>query len=335
MENRGKALIIYGPTVTGKTNLAISLAQKLNGELISADSRQVYKGLDIGTGKVSFDSEVEKHSGYWIVDGVKIRGFDLIKPPVFEPGSKKYYEPGSGPETFTAADFLKFAHSSMIQIIELNKLPIVVGGTGFYIKALIDGIDSIGIPKDEKLRRQLEKLTIGQLYQKLLGLDKTRAKAMNDSDRANPRRLIRAIEIAKDSLTPGVSKVASEHTPGVSLVVGQTAPNEYLYRRADKWLETRLKKGMIDEVRDLIKNGTDPIWLESLGLEYRWLTRFILGKITQEKALERLRGDIHSLIRRQKTWFKQFKTILLFDISQPGWSHQLEKTVKDWYNEAQ
>src|SRR3989344_7351927 len=144
-------LVIYGPTASGKTDLAIKLARKFNGEIISADSRQVYKGLDIGTGKVSFDSKVEKHKGFWIVDDVKVYGFDLVKAG----------------EQFTAADFLTFASTTMIRIILANKLPIVVGGTGFYIKALIDGIGSIGVPPNSKLRRQLDILPVDQLYQKL------------------------------------------------------------------------------------------------------------------------------------------------------------------------
>src|SRR3972149_6084922 len=173
-------LVIYGPTATGKTTLAIELAQKYNGELISADSRQVYRGLDIGTGKVSFTSKIGKHQGFWIVDDVKIHGFDLVNPG----------------QRFSVADFLTFANSSIVQTIKLNKLPIIVGGTGFYIKALINGIGSIGIPLNPKLRQQLEKLSTTDLYQKLLEINPKRAQSMNDSDRKNPRRLIRAIEIS-------------------------------------------------------------------------------------------------------------------------------------------
>src|SRR4030042_2644181 len=119
-------LVIYGPTVTGKTNLAIELAKNFNGELISADSRQVYRNLDTGTGKVSFQSQVEKHKGYWIVDGVKINGFDLITPG----------------KRFSAADFVKFSSTKIVQIIRAKKLPMIVGGTGFYIKVLLEGIDT-------------------------------------------------------------------------------------------------------------------------------------------------------------------------------------------------
>ncbi|MEK9146811.1 MAG: tRNA (adenosine(37)-N6)-dimethylallyltransferase MiaA [Patescibacteria group bacterium] len=307
-------LLIFGPTVTGKTALAIDIAKKLNGEIISADSRQVYKGLDIGTGKVSFDTPSQKHSGYWIVDGIKIHGFDLV-------------EPG---QNFTAADFLKFASTTMRQIHQIGKLPIIVGGTGFYIKALTSGIKSIGIPKDQKLRRKLEKLSTQNLYQQLLKLDLSRAKSINESDRQNPRRLIRAIEIATYKKYQGNTKYKILNTK--YLIIGLTAPNAYLYQRADNWLDQRLQKGMIDEVKNLLEKKVNPKWLDGLGLEYRWWTRYLTGQIKKYQARERLRGDIHNFIRHQKTWFKQFENISIFDISKPDWRHQLEKTIKDWYD---
>jgi len=312
-----KLLIIYGPTATGKTALAIDLAKKYDGELISADSRQVYRGLDIGSGKVSFSSKVEKHRGYWIVNGVKIHGFDLVNPG----------------EQFSVADFLKLTHTTMIQIIGVNKLPIVVGGTGFYIKALIDGISSIGIPQDPALRRQLEGLSVDQLYQKLLEIDPSRAKSMNESDRANPRRLIRAIEIATYNKKPETrnQKLTTElpnYQTTNCLLLGLTAPNSYLYSRCDKWLEERLNHEMIDEVKNLLNQNIDPKWFDNLGLEYRWLSRYLLGKISREEAIDRLKGDIHSFIRRQKTWFRQFKSLNLSDISKPDWRQELEKKLK-------
>ena len=297
--------------------MAIDLAKKYNGELISADSRQVYRGLDIGTGKVDFKSKVTKHKGFWIVDGVKIHGFDLVKPGDF----------------FTVVDFLKFTNTTMIQIIGVNKLPIVVGGTGFYIKALIDGIGSVGIEPDPELRARLEKLPVSNLYQKLLEVNQTRARSMNQSDRANPRRLIRAIEITiHKTSTSEESKPTSEVT-GYSLpitsylIVGLTAPNDFLYKRADKWLDTRLEHGLIDEVRRLLDQKVKPQWLDDLGLEYRWVSRYLKNKIDYNQMVEMLKGDIHSFIRRQKTWFNKFKSIKLYDISEPNRQAQLEKIV--------
>jgi len=112
------------------------------------------------------------------------------------------------------------------------------------------------------------------------------------------------------------------------LIVGLTAPNAYLYTRSDKWLSKRLSHGLIDEVKNLLDQKVSPKWLESLGLEYRWLSRYLLGQITKEEAINRLKGDTHSFIRRQKTWFRQFPTIKLFDISKPNWQRDLEISVQ-------
>ena len=313
-------LAIYGPTQTGKTNLAISLAKKYNGELISADSRQVYKGLDIGSGKVNFGDSVEKHAGYWIVNGVRINGFDLTDPG----------------QQFSAADFLEFAKSSISQITDKKKLPIIIGGTGFYIKALLEGIGSLGVPSDPELRRKLEKLSTDVLYQKLLQLSKNRAESMNESDRANPRRLIRAIEIANYKKNQGLrikdEKDTKYQIPNTKyLFLGLTAPNEFLFKKSDFWLEERISHGLIEEVKSLLKEGIDPKWLEDLGLEYRWITKYLLTETSYEESLIRLKGDIHSFIRRQKTWFLKFKRIRLFDISDNDYQASIEKTVSLWY----
>ena len=313
-------LIIYGPTQTGKTDLALQLARKFQGELISADSRQVYKGLDIGSGKVGFSDVVSKHHGYWTVNGVRINGFDLADPG----------------QQFSAADFLKFAHTTMIQIIEAKKIPIVVGGTGFYIKALLDGIGSIGIPADWKLRSGFEKSSRDNLYKHLLLINPKRAKSMNRSDRANPRRLIRAIEVAtykkyqvSSIKNQGNTKYKIPNTK--YLILGLTASNEFLYRKADNWLEERIQKGLIDEVKKFLEGGVDSKWLEDLGLEYRWITRYLLGELSYEESLSRLKGDIHSFIRRQKTWFKKIKDVWFFDICNDDYQALIEKTVGLWY----
>lgn len=322
-----KAIIIYGPTATGKTALAIKLAKIYNGEIISADSRQVYKGLDIGTGKVSFESHVEKFKGYWIVDGIKIYGFDLVSPG----------------DQFTVWDFLKFSSDTMIRIIRTKRLPVIVGGTGFYIKTLNDGIETIGIPANSGLRKELEKLSREELYKYLIKINRAKAKSMNKSDSLNPRRLIRAIEIAM--YLQSTSEVKSSRYPDntsevkEALVFGLTAPNIYLYERADKSFDSRLKHGMTDEIKSLLSNGVNSNWLDNLGLEYRWLTRSILGQISKEDALKKCKGELHSFIRHQKTWFKQFKNDLpagrqvkIYDITRPLWENKLLHDVELWYN---
>ena len=310
-------LVIFGPTATGKTDLALGLANKFNGELISADSRQVYKNLDITSGKANFGLKVEKHNRYWIVDGVKIHGFDLVDPG----------------QNFSASDFIKFAKTAVAQIIKTSKLPIIVGGTGFYIQTFIGGLDSVGIAPDANLRSQLEKLSTTLLYQKLLITNPKRAKSMNQSDKKNPRRLIRAIEITSSGQNPNTQNKTLHPTPYTlnPLIIGLTAPNQYLYKKADNWLKIRLKNGMVEEVKNLIDNNVNNKWLEQLGLECRWLTRYQIGEISEDEATERLRGDIHSFIRRQKTWFSKFKNIKLYDITNPAYKDLIENQVALWY----
>lgn len=305
-------LVIYGPTATGKTALALKIAKKYKGEIISADSRQVYKGLDIGTGKISPEMEFTKHNKYWLVEGIKVRGFDLVDP------SKR----------FSAADFIELAKSSVAEIIKSKKLPIIVGGTGFYIKTFLDGLETQGIKPNWKLRKRLEKLTSKELFQMLKKNNPKQAKKMNISDKQNPRRLIRAIEV---SLSPYQSEEAKPISTNLYMMVGLTAPNDFLYKKANSWLSARLKLGILEEVESLIRSEVNPLWLENLGLEYRWLTRFVLGRIEKSEALEGLRRDIHSFIRRQKTYFRQFPTIELYDISKKGISELLEKRVELWY----
>jgi len=302
-----KTLIVYGPTATGKTTLALSLAKKYNGQIISADSRQVYKGLDIGSGKVSFDDKVEKGNSLWIVNGVKVYGFDLCLPG----------------ENFTAADFINSTITSLKKIKREGKLPIIVGGTGFYIKVLIDGLQSYGIPSDVNLRAKLNKLTKEQLHVQLKEIDQQRLDAMNFSDKNNPRRLIRAIEIALSGKTEqGIEPIVTNIK-----LIGLTANNSYLYQRSDAWLETRLAHGLIEELERLLKKKIDPEWLEKLGLEYRWLTRYLTGELSLDQAIDSLMGDTHDFIRRQKTWFSKFKGITLYDVEDKNFREQLEKDL--------
>lgn len=303
-------LVIYGPTTTGKTNLAIILAKKYSGEIISVDSRQVYRRLDIGTGKVSPQSKIEKHQNYWVVNKVKIWGFDLVDPE----------------EKFTVVDFIEFANQKIQVLQKEKKLPILVGGTGFYIKSILDGIQTADIKADPQLRSKLEKLTVTELFNMLANLDPRKAILLNRSDKFNSRRLIRAIEVAvsgKDATGPKTPAILQDN-----LMIGLTAPNKYLFDRADVWIKTRLIMGMVQEVKNLLQDGVDPKWLKQLGLEYRWLTRYLKGEIDYDSAISRLQGNIHDFIRRQKTWFKQFPQIKLYDISKKNYQHQIALLLK-------
>lgn len=315
-------LVVYGPTVSGKTSLAIALTKKFGGEIISADSRQIYKSLDIGTGKIPFESSFEKHNNYWIVDGVKINGFDITSPP----------------SLFSSADFKNFASPIIKNLQEKHILPIVAGGSGFYIKTLLSNYSTFGIVQNPKLRKELENKSASELYEELLRVNKKKALSLNDSDRKNPRRLIRAIEVtnyqsASKNLTTNhrLSTIYPDKGRTNFLIIGLNAPNNYLFKKADDWLDLRLKKGLIEEISTLLENSIPPAWLDSLGLEYRWISRYLLKEIDKDTAIERLKGDIHSLIRRQKTYFTQFKNITIFDVSKKDWEKELKEKVTTWY----
>jgi len=192
-----KVLIICGPTAVGKTALGVRLAKELNGEIISADSRQVYKGMDIGTGKdlpVNPKFEIlnpkqilnskfqilNYQIGYYEIDGVKVWLLDIVEPDC----------------QFSVADYVRCANSVIEDIWRRGKLPILVGGTGFYIKAIVDGIETIGVGPDWSLRRKLSNYQIIKLSNLLKKIDLEKWKRMNESDQKNPRRLVRAIEVA-------------------------------------------------------------------------------------------------------------------------------------------
>lgn len=316
-EIRKKLLIILGPTATGKTDMAIYLAKKFNGELISCDSRQVYKGLDIGTGKLpGGEVEFSKHDGYWIIDGVKIWGYDIVSPT---------YQ-------YTAGDFIKFAEEKINQILKSGKLPILVGGTGFYIKALLEGLSYFNLEVDNKLRNKLNELTLNTLQQKLNELNSEYFTGLNYSDKNNKRRLIRYIEIFKNK-KPDESKKDKRLLDDFEVLeIGLTTEREKLYKRIDERVDKRIDNGMIEEAESLYKNGLSLEKMFQLGLEYRALAEYIDGKTTKSEMIKMLKYKIHQYAKRQLTWFKKDKDIFWFDVAKSDFLESVEKKSLDWYN---
>lgn len=301
-----RLLVICGPTATGKTSLAASLAKEFNGVLISADSRQVYKGMDIGTGK-----ERPK--------GVEVLGYDLV----------------DSRDEFSLSQFVSFANKTIENIYSQEKLPILVGGTGLYIKGVVDGIETSSIPKNEDLRKSLEKFSIEELFEKLAQLDPTKAANMNVSDKKNPRRLIRAVEIAQHRLLGGVSKERHADFADV-LFVGLYAPKDILRKLITKRIQESVEDGIEKEVEGLIKKGVrwDDQYMSSIG--YRvWKDYFDPpsgGKKSKGEVIEEWIREEVKYASRQVVWFKRDERINWFVVSSQGWQKRLENLVKKWYS---
>lgn len=303
--------------------MALHLAKEFNGELVSADSRQVYKDLDIGTGKdlpksSKFREQSLKLPGYYEIEGVKVWGYDLVSPK----------------KEFSVGQYIKVANKVIENIWSRKKLPILVGGTGFYIKGMVDGISTALIPKNKAVRKSLERRNIKELFNTLAQLAPIRAGSMNISDRKNPRRLVRAIEVAQWRLKSG-AKTKTEKDVGsqaLTLFIGLTGPKNFLYQRIKKRVKTRLKQGIESEVEKLLESGVS--WknqsMDSLG--YKQWKGYFERKITKEKVVRKWEREECKYSKRQITWFKKDKRINWFNIKDSSWQKSVEKLVKKWYS---
>jgi len=276
---KNKLIVILGPTASGKSDLAIEIAKKFNGEVISADSRQVYKGMDIGTGKITKKE----------MQGVKHYLLDVISPKT----------------RFTVAQYQKKANKAIEKIISKGKLPILCGGTGLYIESVVDNIVIPKVKPDWKLRKKLEKQSAEELFKELKKLDSKRAKNI---DKHNKRRLIRAIEIILKTKRP-IPKLKKNQLYG-TLIIGIKINKEELKKRIKKRLDKRLKQGMIKEVEKLHKSGVSYKKLEEFGLEYRYVAYYLQKKINRQEMIEKLQKKIEHYSQRQMTWFKRDKRIV-------------------------
>ncbi len=278
---RPKIIVIVGPTSSGKTALSIELAKKFCSEIISADSRQVYRGLDIGTGKVTKRE----------MQGVLHHLLDVASPK----------------KVFTASDFVMLARRAIDGIIARGYVPIVVGGTGFYIDALVGTTILADVPPNEALRAKLQKKSAEQLFAQLQKLDPERAATI---DAHNPHRLIRAIEIATALGNSGASELPKRSKPLYDVLwLGIDIPHETLARKIRARLLARIKQGMLAEAKRLHARGLSYKRMEELGLEYRYMARLLQNKITRTVFIEHLDGEIRKYAKRQMTWFKRNKEI--------------------------
>ncbi len=276
-----KIYVIVGPTASGKTGYSIKLAKKVRGEIISADSRQVYKGLNIGSGKVTKKE----------MAGVPHHLLDVVSPK----------------KVFTVSDFKKLTDQKIKEIIARGNTPIIVGGTGFYIQAVVDNLVLPEVGPNKELRAKLGKKTPAQLFAMLKKLDPARAKTI---DSKNPVRLIRAIEIAKKlGKVPLLRQGFKGRATYDFEIIGIKIEQEELNKKIRARLLARLKRGMIAEVKKIHQSGVSWKRLEQLGLEYRYVARYLQGKLGKDEMIEKLNQEIIKYSKRQMTWFKKDKRI--------------------------
>ena len=270
-----KIVVILGTNASGKSDLGIRLASHFRGEIVSADSRQVYRGLDLGSGKITpAQAATVKHH---LIDVADVS------------------------EYYSVAQFQRAAYSALESICAAGKLPFVVGGTGLYISAIVEGYQLVDVPPNDPLRTELESLPLPDLVARLERCDPDAAGRI---DKANPRRLIRAIEIA----SAGYGNLAAhKKAPRYDcLQFGLNWPREILEQRIEKRLRERLANGMIEEVAALRARGVPDLRLEKLGLEYRYIARYLRGELrTIEELHSRLLIAIRHFAKEQLTWFKR------------------------------
>lgn len=272
-EHSAKLIVVVGPTASGKSALAVLLAQQFNGEIISADSRQVYRGMNLGTGKVT-KKEME---------GVPHHLLDVADPK----------------RTFTASHYARIGRKVIKDIIARGKTPIVCGGTGFYIRALVDGLIIPDAKPNPKLRKLLATKTTEELFGMLKIADPDRAATI---DPKNPRRLVRALEII-DALGK-VPTLKKEPLPYPTLFIGIAKNQDILKKLVEVRLEKRIKMGMLTEIKRLHTQGVSWKRLESFGLEYRYGAFLLQKKIDKKTFMRELTKQIIDYSKRQITWFK-------------------------------
>ena len=304
-----KVFVIVGPTSTGKTSLSVELCKKLGGEIISADSRQIYKYMDVGTGKLPIGSsiDIKKGDGFWELDEIKVWGYDLVAPDQY----------------FSSYDFAEYALEKTQEIFSGGKNVFLVGGTGYYVDTVTGKLVlNNNIEPDFELRSELEKKSLPELQSLLTSLN---LEAFQKIDKKNPVRLIRAIEKEKGQKKnlPPLPRLDADF-----IYIGLSGPREFLYSKADRWVEEIWKSGLVSETEKLLTMnfGSFP---PLRGLVYKSSVSFINKEIEESAAVQRIKFDIHAYIRRQQTWFKRNPDIKWFDVSVDSYGENVYSFIKE------
>lgn len=313
-------MAVVGPTASGKTDLAISLCQKFGGEIISVDSRQAYKEMNIGTGKMVTTGA--SNTSAPILQCVGAKG-DVINTYL--------YDLALPSERLNAYDYATQAREKINEIWSKNKIPFLVGGTGFYMDVILGQRQLSGVTADQSLRDKLEGLSKEELLEKLRHLDPDKLQTI---DVKNKYRLIRAIEIAVSfgHAELGSASITKNETlkrvQGDVLTLSLTAGNGFLYERADRRVDAMIEAGLVDEVKRLVKSyGWEAPGMKTLG--YREFRLFFEGAVSLKEAIQKLKFNTHAYIRRQKTYFKKyFADALWFDIREPKFVEEVNSKVE-------
>lgn len=285
-------IVLLGPTAVGKTELSLRLAERVGGEIVSADSRQVYRGMDIGTAKATADER--QRVPHHLID---IRSPD---------------------QPLSLAEYQRMAYTAIDAIHRRQAVPFLVGGTALYLRAVVLGLRIPNAPPDAALRAQLEARLasegVAALFGHLLEIDPATAAV---TDARNPRRVLRALEI---TLSTGQSKVAQEGAappPYRILQIGLHRTRESLHRRVDARVDEMIAHGLVDETARLLAAGYDPALPALTSLGYREIGAFLAGKLSLQHAVERIKIETHRFLRHQSTWFRKMEEVVWFDLDDP------------------
>lgn len=300
---RHPLILIVGPTAVGKTEIAIQLAERLEGEIVSADSRLFYRGMDIGTAKPT--SEEQARVPHYLID--------IANPD----------------EILSLAVFQQKAREAIADIHTRNKLPFLVGGTGQYVRAVTQGWTPPEVEPDERLREELEREKeargIYWLYEKLKDLDPEAAEKI---DPRNYRRTIRALEVILTTGRKFSEQRGQSDSPYRLVTVGLTRPREELYRRVDERIESMFANGFVDEVRGLLAKGYSPSLPTMSAIGYRECVGVIQGQLTEEQAKVQIRRATRVYVRRQANWFKESDPNIRWFRVEAGVVDEIEKNIR-------
>jgi tRNA dimethylallyltransferase len=276
-----RLIVILGPTASGKSALGIALAFRCNGEIVSADSRQVYRGMDIGTAKVTPAERA------------------LVPHHLLDIADPRY--------PYSVAQFQHAAISAINDILRRGRVPFLVGGSPHYIQAVVDNLAMPRVPPQLELRAALEHRPLADLLAQLAELDPLSAATI---DRNNPRRVQRALEVCLVTGKPFSEQRAAGQQLYDTLLLGISWPRPELYARIDARIDERMQQGLVQEVKGLLDQGLTHERLDALGLEYRFVSRLLRGEFADEaEMVQRLKYATHDFVRRQLTWFRKDQRI--------------------------